>query len=168
MSSTIGGLGAEETAVLPLLRMAVRAVRLARPASGESALVTGSGQLAKLALLALADARVRAVQAADGMAAAPAAAPDIAVDTTGDPAVIVALLERVARCGRVVLMGTTRGRTADVDFYRTVHQRGLEVIGVSDAHPGQCRPDGDPDQDTVAAERLLRERRDALPGDRLA
>ena len=57
----------------------------------------------------------------------------VVVDTTGDPAVILSVFDQVPRRGRVVLVGASGGRTADVDFYRTVHQRGLEVTGVDDS-----------------------------------
>lgn len=57
--------------------------------------------------------------------------PSAVVDTTGDPELIRAALERVCDLGTVVLAGEGAGRTLDVDMYSTVHKRGLIVAGVA-------------------------------------
>ena len=74
-------------------------------------------------------AEVRRLAAAQERA--PLAMVGAVVDTTGDPDVIRAALERVADLGIVVLAGEPAGRSLDVDFYSTVHRRGLVVAGVA-------------------------------------
>jgi threonine dehydrogenase-like Zn-dependent dehydrogenase len=126
------GLTDRQGAMLPLACVAVRAARLASPRAGGRAQVIGDGPLAALVAQAL-----RAAGAAD-VAVSATPSPELApvvVETTGDVALVLALLEAVPRLARVVLAGSGRGRRIDVDFYRTVHHRGLEVVGVHDFGP---------------------------------
>jgi 2-desacetyl-2-hydroxyethyl bacteriochlorophyllide A dehydrogenase len=58
--------------------------------------------------------------------------PDVVVEATGSPAVVPLALDLVARGGRVVLLGSTRGR-AELDVYSHIHRKGVQVIG---AHEG--------------------------------
>jgi 2-desacetyl-2-hydroxyethyl bacteriochlorophyllide A dehydrogenase len=58
--------------------------------------------------------------------------PDLVVEATGSPAVVPLALEMVARGGRVVLLGSTRGR-ADVDVYSHIHRKGVQVIGAHES-----------------------------------
>ncbi len=130
---------------VPLLARGVRAASRARVVPGENAVLVGTGEFAEVARIAFAEAGavVTMVPGIDGLPA-PAEA-SLLIDATGDPEVILTLLERAAKTARIVLMETTRGRTVDVDFYRTVHLRGLEVIGVGEPEP----------TDVAAAEALL-------------
>ena len=57
--------------------------------------------------------------------------PSAVVDTTGDPDLIRAALERVSDLGTVVLAGEALGRTLDLDLYSSVHKRGLVLAGVA-------------------------------------
>ncbi len=125
-------LAAETAALLPVAAVAARAARLVGGRAGDAAQVIGNGILAELVGEALRAAGLARVT----VASAPGAdLPHVVVDTTGDPAVISTLLEGTPRLGCVALVGASRGRTVDVDFYRTVHQRGLEVVGVHDFGP---------------------------------
>jgi len=56
--------------------------------------------------------------------------PPVVVEATGRPEAIPLAFQLCARGGRVVLLGSTRGVTENVNFYADVHKRGLDVIGV--------------------------------------
>ena len=134
--------------------LAVRAVRRLRASRGERAAIIGCGPVAELLRAALEEAGVEVV---DGAATPEGSLRDdvtLVLETTGDPNVITGLLERAPRLARVALMGPTAGRVADVDFYRTVHQGGLEVIGLSETIPAAP-------EDVALARELLRRRGDA-------
>jgi threonine dehydrogenase-like Zn-dependent dehydrogenase len=122
----------EQAALLPLAAIAARAARMVGGRAGDRATVIGSGVLAELVRDALCAAGLTDVT----IAATPGdEIPRVVIDTTGDPAVISELLVRAPRLGHLALVGAGRGRTADVDFYRTIHQRGLEVVGVHEHGP---------------------------------
>ncbi len=62
--------------------------------------------------------------------------PRVVIEATGGPAVIPAAFKACARGGRVVLLGSTRGLTKEVDFYDDVHRKSLTVLGVHESgHP---------------------------------
>jgi 2-desacetyl-2-hydroxyethyl bacteriochlorophyllide A dehydrogenase len=54
--------------------------------------------------------------------------PGVAVEATGSPAVVPLALELVAKGGRVVLLGSTRGRT-ELDVYSLIHRKGVTILG---------------------------------------
>ncbi len=56
-------------------------------------------------------------------------APQVVIDATGEAEVANLAFKLCARNGRVVLLGSTRGVTPNVDFYNDVHRKGLTVIG---------------------------------------
>ncbi|MEX0884820.1 MAG: zinc-binding alcohol dehydrogenase [Phycisphaeraceae bacterium] len=58
---------------------------------------------------------------------------DVVIESTGVPGVVPAALELACTRGRAVLLGSPRGVTAEVDFYRLVHRKGLTLIGAHDA-----------------------------------
>ena len=69
--------------------------------------------------------------------------PQVVVDATGHPAAVTSAFDIIAHHGRLVLLGSTRGNTSDVNFYRDVHKTGLTLIGahnsvrpVADSSPG--------------------------------
>ena len=69
--------------------------------------------------------------------------PQVVVDATGHPAAVTSAFDVIARHGRLVLLGSTRGNTPDVNFYRDVHKTGLTLIGAhnsvrpaADSSPG--------------------------------
>ena len=57
------------------------------------------------------------------------AAFDIVIEATGAPEPINQAFGLARRLGRVILLGSTRGVTERVNFYRDVHKKGLHVIG---------------------------------------
>jgi 2-desacetyl-2-hydroxyethyl bacteriochlorophyllide A dehydrogenase len=54
--------------------------------------------------------------------------PEIVVEATGVPSVIADALELAADAGRVVLLGSPRGRV-EIDPYTHIHRKGIHVIG---------------------------------------
>ncbi len=138
-----------------LVSVGVTGARYARIDLGESVLVIGLGpvglyaaQSAKLAggfpVLGLDPVASRREQARalgiDGVYANPVEleaghplmagkAPTIVIEATGRPDVIPLAFRLCRRNGRVVLLGSTRGATPQVDFYNDVHRKGLTVIG---------------------------------------
>ena len=124
------GAALRDSALLSLAELAARTAHVVRSGAGDAATVIGSGMFARLVGAAL---RCGGLEKATVVSALAAELAPVVVDTTGDPAVILSVFDQVPRRGRVVLVGASGGRTADVDFYRTVHQRGLEVTGVDDS-----------------------------------
>lgn len=60
------------------------------------------------------------------------------IEATGVPQAIPEAFALSGRMGHVVLLGSTRGDTESVNFYRDVHKKGLVVIGAHDStRPGQ-------------------------------
>ncbi len=55
--------------------------------------------------------------------------PQIVVDATGHPDAVTTAFAIIRPQGRLVLLGSTRGNTPDVNFYRDVHKAGLTLIG---------------------------------------
>lgn len=54
---------------------------------------------------------------------------DAVIEATGVPDAVNHSFAAATRRGRVVLLGSTRGTTREVDFYRDVHRKGLSVFG---------------------------------------
>ena len=146
----------EEAAFFNLLAIAMQGVRKARIELGESVAVLGAGVIGILAMrlaqlsgglpvigidldeerLAVAKRigvdevilssdnivdNLRERLAADGA--------DVVIEATGAPPQVVTAFQLAAVKGRVVLVGSTRGDTDGVNFYRDVHRKGLHVIG---------------------------------------
>jgi L-iditol 2-dehydrogenase len=57
-------------------------------------------------------------------------APPVVIEATGRPEVIPVAFRLCAQNGRVVLLGSTRGATDQLNFYSDVHKKGLAIIGV--------------------------------------
>jgi threonine dehydrogenase-like Zn-dependent dehydrogenase len=53
---------------------------------------------------------------------------DVCIEATGNPAVIADALQAVGRMGRVILLGSPRGRI-EIDPYRDIHSKGVSLIG---------------------------------------
>jgi 2-desacetyl-2-hydroxyethyl bacteriochlorophyllide A dehydrogenase len=58
--------------------------------------------------------------------------PEIVVEATGSPAVVPLALQMVAKGGRVVLLGSTRGRV-ELDAYSQIHRKGIKLIGAHES-----------------------------------
>jgi L-iditol 2-dehydrogenase len=58
------------------------------------------------------------------------AGPAVVIEATGLPQVIPQAFQLCGRNGRVILLGSTRGLTENVNFYTDVHKKGLVVHGV--------------------------------------
>jgi L-iditol 2-dehydrogenase len=61
-------------------------------------------------------------------AATSGAGVDVAIEATGDPSVINDALKAAGVLGRVILLGSPRGRV-EIDPYSDIHRRGVAVIG---------------------------------------
>jgi len=55
--------------------------------------------------------------------------PRVVIEATGRPDAIPIAFRLCGPGGRVILLGSTRGVTEEVDFYSDVHRKGLSVIG---------------------------------------
>lgn len=150
------GMVDEDAVFFNLAAIALQGVRKARVELGESVVVIGAGLIGLLAMqLArlngalpviavdtnerrLAFAREVGVDATvkvdDHLAAtiaqqceAPGAA--VVIEATGQPEAILTALSLAKPDGRVILLGSTRGETEQVNFYRDIHKKGLTVIG---------------------------------------
>ncbi len=55
--------------------------------------------------------------------------PNVVVEVTGSAAALRQALEQVAWEGRISLLGCTRVSDVPIDFYRSVHKRGVSLIG---------------------------------------
>lgn len=71
--------------------------------------------------------------------------PDIVVEATGSPALVVPALDAVKPLGQVIALGSTRGNV-DVNVYEYIHRRGARYIG---AHEGLQNIAGFPDRATI-------------------
>ena len=146
----------EDAAFFALLAIAMQAVRKARIELGESVAVVGAGVVGILAMrlarlsgglpvvgIDLDERRLDLAKqvAADEVlisddrvqdklsALLGAAGAEVVIELTGAPAAVVTAFQLAATRGRVVLGGSTRGVTSEVNFYRDVHKKGLLVIG---------------------------------------
>jgi len=66
---------------------------------------------------------------------------EVMIEATGNPEVMPMALDLAAEGGRVVLLGSPRGKI-EMDTYSTVHRRGISLIGAHDrlsAHPYTLR-----------------------------
>lgn len=59
--------------------------------------------------------------------------PTVVVEATGHPEAIPTAFALARFGGRVVLLGSTRGETEAVDFYRDVHKKGLTIYGAHES-----------------------------------
>jgi len=54
---------------------------------------------------------------------------EVVIEATGHPEAIPLAFALARPYGRVILLGSTRGETSSVNFYRDVHKKGLTIIG---------------------------------------
>jgi len=161
------GVKDEHAAFLTMLEIALQGVRKARIEIGDAVLVMGGGLIGQLAaqfahvagaapvMLADISAHRRGLAGECGLAtpvdptredhkkligaAGARGGPDAVLEVTGSPGPILDALAFAGRMGRVVLLGSTRGLAENVDFYSSVHKKGLIVVG---AH-NSIRPEAD-------------------------
>ena len=150
----------EEASFFALGSISLQAVRKAHIEIGESVVVLGQGLVGNLALqfarlsggmpliaVDMFDYRLKisktcgadfvlnpnrmdlveeVVDATDGRGA------DVVIEATGNPKAIPTALKLAGRCGRVILLGSTRG-TSEVNFYSEVHKKGVVIIGAHES-----------------------------------
>lgn len=146
----------EDASFFNLLAIAMQGIRKARIELGESVAVLGAGiigifamRLAQLSgglpVIGI-DLDVKRLELAEQIGADDVLIGDesiqdslrrilkqdganVVIELTGVPSVVVTAFQLAATKGRVVLVGSTRGDTSKVNFYRDVHRKGLLVIG---------------------------------------
>ena len=159
------GLTNERAAFFRLTSIAMQAVRKARIELGEPVAVIGCGLIGLLAMqlarlngglpVLSVDKDPRRLEFAAALnvdASLPAddslksalraqcggEAPAVVIEATGHPEAIPMAFDLARFGGRVVLLGSTRGETEAVNFYRDVHKKGLTVLGAHEsARPRQ-------------------------------
>ena len=57
----------------------------------------------------------------------------VVIETTGSPRVLPHAMKLAQNFGSVVLLGSPRGTTAEVDFYADVHRRGITLLGAHES-----------------------------------
>jgi 2-desacetyl-2-hydroxyethyl bacteriochlorophyllide A dehydrogenase len=150
------GVTFEQACLARLATISLQGVRLARLSMGEHVAVFGQGLIGQFArqfariggassivAVDLIDSRLEiarrhgATQAVnpsrDDLAATIAAVTggrgvDVAIEATGNPAVTNDALHSVARLGRVILLGSPRGKL-EIDIYHDIHGKGVSLIG---------------------------------------
>ena len=151
------GLDPAHTSPFRLASIALQGVRRANVQLGSRVAVIGLGPIGLLAAqLATASgaAHVEGIDplewrrrlaleccldAVSASAANPASSDfDVVIEATGAPAAIPAAFRLAAKRGTVILLGSTRGLTDGVDFYRDVHKKGLHIIGAHEETRAPC------------------------------
>lgn len=151
-SEISAGLDPVEVSAFRLASISLQGVRKAQIQLGESIAVIGLGTIGNLAgQLGRAAGSTRVVgidplawrrdlamecgfdDVFPSTAEAGGAIYEIAIEATGAPAPINDAFLLPRKYGRVVLLGSTRGETPQVNFYRDVHKKALTVIGAHDS-----------------------------------
>jgi 2-desacetyl-2-hydroxyethyl bacteriochlorophyllide A dehydrogenase len=150
------GVSFEQACLSRLATISVQGVRLSRVTMGEHVAVFGQGLIGQFArqfagiagassivAVDLIDSRLEIARrhgathtvnpSRDDLAATIAAATggqgvNVAIEATGNAAVTNDALHSVARMGRVVLLGSPRGKL-EIDIYHDIHGRGVSLIG---------------------------------------
>jgi threonine dehydrogenase-like Zn-dependent dehydrogenase len=150
------GLKPELAVFFQMGSIALQGVRKARIELGEGVAVLGQGLVGQLALqfarldggfpaigvdlsegrraISLrcgADAALdpRAADFRDRLAEATGGGPAAVIEATGSPEPVKQALEIAGNGGRIILLGSTRGTSDDVNWYQDIHRRGLQIIG---------------------------------------
>ena len=174
------GLPDDAAACFQLLAIAMQAVRKARIELGESVVVLGAGMVGIMAMRLAqlcgglpvvgvdVDAGRRQLARQLGADATlsggdflledlrkplDAEGAAVVIEATGAPQLINTAFDLAAWRGRVVLLGSTRGDTEAVNFYRDVHKKGLQIIGAHES--ARPRRDSSPGAWTKLEEQAL-------------
>jgi len=172
-------LSSENAVFFNLIAIAMQATHKARIELGESVIVIGAGliglfamQLARLSgglPVTIIDLDEKRLELAKSLGADDIHTPetfdgqaDVVIEATGAPAAIQNALTWAAQRGRVLLLGSARGDTDGINFYRDVHRKGVTIIGAHeinrpsvDNSPGFWRQY---DEQRIALELLARRR----------
>lgn len=153
------GLADEQAAFFRLASIALQAVRKARIELGEPVAVIGCGLIGLMAMqlarlhgglpVVLIDKDPQRLEFAVTLNADAALAADdrlkpallahcddgpaVVLEASGHPEAIPTAFDLARFGGRVVLLGSTRGDTEAVNFYRDVHKKGLTVLGAHES-----------------------------------
>lgn len=142
-----------EASVYRLASIALQGIRKAQIQLGWTAAVLGLGPIGNLAGQLARAAGAGHVEGIDpvgwrrelaltcGFDAAVAAAEQVSrqagfetvIEATGVPEAIPSAFHLARQLGHVVLLASTRGETANVNFYRDVHKKGLTIFGAHDS-----------------------------------
>jgi len=162
------GVPDEHAPFMVLSTIALAGVRLAQIALGEAVVVVGAGLVGQFAIqyarlsggwpviaVDLAESRLAVARAHGATHTLVGGRPeladdirdltkgrlaDVAIEATGNPKVIPSLFRLLRRRGRVILLGSPRGKT-EVDFHNEVHTLGLQIIGAHNStHPAHETP----------------------------
>lgn len=149
------GVSQSDASVYTLASIAMQGVRKAQIQMGDNVCVLGLGPIGNLAAQLSKVAGAGYVEGIDfvdwrrelalkcGLDSASASSEepamksgyDIVIEATGSPNAILPAFKLAPKYGKVILLGSTRGKTDNVNFYMDVHSKGLTIIG---AHAG-CR-----------------------------
>ncbi len=66
---------------------------------------------------------------------------DVVIDATGAPDAVNIALQMIKPLGRIVALGSSRGLTNGVDFYRDIHRKGITIIGAHEMHRSRDKAD---------------------------
>ena len=154
----------EDAVFFNMATISLQGVRKARIELGESVIVIGAGPIGLLAMqlaklqgalpVLMVDKDKNRLEFAQKMGADVTLVSDdqlssnaqkhydgqgaaVVIEASGHPQAIVTAFQLAGQFGRGILLGSTRGETEKVNFYRDVHHKGLTVIG---AHNFGSRP----------------------------
>lgn len=87
---------------------------------------------------------------------------DVVIEASGSPKAILSAFKLAKKFGRVILLGSTRGITESVNFYKDIHVKGITVVGSHSGYRAKadnfgCIKTRLKDEETVLA--LLNQRR---------
>ncbi len=162
------GVSDEDASFLVLSTISLIGIRLAQISLGETVVVQGAGLVGQFAAqyarlsggwpviaVDLAESRLATARAHGATHTLVGGRPelpddirglskgrlaDVAIEATGNPKAIAGLFRCVRRRGRVILLGSPRGKS-EVDFHDEVHTFGLQIIGAHNSvHPGTGTP----------------------------
>lgn len=145
------GLAADSAVFFNLIAIAMQAVHKARIELGEAVAVIGAGMIGLYAMqlakingglpVGSVDSEAGRLEVARQVGADAVYLPTdlaagqqdgawpVVIEATGASPAILSAFQLAASGGRVILLGSSRGDTDGVNFYRDVHRKGLTIIG---------------------------------------